>query len=87
MEGGEVTDMIFSTRDGRDFQELGRLPEPTRGHCVVALGQVGSRSGRFNTKQEQDSRLFVNGGYDQRGTAKFGAYMSTMNRAGLIDRE
>ena len=37
-----VTDKMFTTRDGRDFKEIGRLPTPRGGHCAVPLagGQV-----------------------------------------------
>ena len=85
--GATVTDKIFTTQDGREFQEVGRLPAPTGGHCVVALGQASSRAGRGFAGESRVGGLFVDGGYDQSGTAKFGAYISTMDRAGLIDRE
>ena len=88
VKGTSVTDKVFSTLDGREFQEIGRLPSSRRGHCAVALGQASSRTGSGYAKGgEQVSGLFVDGGYDQSGTALFGAHLTTMNRAGLIDCE
>ena len=52
VEGTKLTDKMFTTRNGRQFQEIGRLPSPRSGHCVVPL---------------KEKKVFVGGGVGQSG--------------------
>ena len=65
VEGTSVTDEMFSTQDGRDFQEIGRLPSPRSGHCVVPL---------------KDQKIFVGGGIGESGKILDDALVFDPNR-------
>ena len=52
VEGTRMTDKMFTTRNGKQFQEIGRLPSSRSGHCVVPL---------------KEQRVFVGGGVGQSG--------------------
>ena len=52
VEGTTLTDKMFTTKNGRQFQEIGRLPSPRSGHCVVPL---------------KEKKVFVGGGVGQSG--------------------
>lgn len=66
MEGKRVTDKMFTTVDGKTFQDIGRLPSPRSGHCVVPLaGQkvfVGGGIGASGETLEDASVFDPNGG-------------------------
>ena len=66
VEGTNVTDKMFCTQDGREFQEIGRLPSPRSGHCVVLLAEqkvfVGGGIGESGEILEDASVFDPNGG-------------------------
>ena len=47
-----MTDKMFTTSNGKRFQEIGRLPSARSGHCVVPL---------------KEQKIFVGGGVGQSG--------------------
>ena len=53
---------MFTTRDGRDFREIGRLPSPRGGHCAVPLA---------------GERVFVGGGVGESGELLSDAWIFT----------
>lgn len=60
----KVTDKMFTTRDGREFREIGRLPSPRGGHCAVPLA---------------GGQVFVGGGVEESGELLSDALIFTPN--------